>query len=960
MKRNRRSTPQLVAALLRTRSAAQASRVLSSSGDWNADFVAALFARFHPALLASPKRAEGAVFAARILRQRHAPGMVRAWCDRIEGTYLAQCGDPVAAAKLLRRAARQFRQAGAGAEAGDAFRVSVEAYAQAGQPRNAFRAASEARRAYASARVRDPIRTGDLEVNLGAVAHQSGRPLEAYRHFRRAEQCYRRHAGKPMRVATAIINQGVVLAEIDRYGEARQAYDRARKLFAARQYSAWVRQADRCLAEVDLAEGSTDRAIATLAEVREASIKDNDLVRAAFDALELSEALAQVGRLQEAIEVAQEAVRGFRRVRRPAQVGAAMIALGTARIRTGAVRLGVRDLTKAVSLLRVTDNLTGIAIAGLGLARGFLRLGRAELSRVEARRAAQVFAQQRMPGRQARALALLAEGSLQRGQSTSARREATVAVRLARHSQDPRVEIAARAILARVHRAACEHGREYRELHRAADRLEFLRNELTREESRLAFGFESIEIYHALVENRLAVGTRRAQREALGWLEKAKARVLADRVTQTFSAEGLQARLAGVVVQRLAKVERALAVAESRVTRDQSDAGLRAAHGSEILELLDERRHTLESLQARGSRALIRCGTVIASQERVLATLAPDECILEYGFANGQLFCFVLEAGSARVVERLAAESEVQDLVERLRFQLGNGALRETRLQFVGATAVRALEYYLSRADDLFLAPLELRSSLRSLQIVPYGPLHGLPFHAFSYDGQPRVERASFSYTPSLSVLDLLRHSRRSINGDAPLVLGVPDRAAPEITREIERIAIRFPGARVRLGSNATREALRHEASQAPVLHIASHGFFAARSRPVAAVRLGDAWCDLADIYALDRTSAVVVLSGCETGRGTVHVGDEWSGLVTGFLQAGARAVVAALWELHDHSAACLMDHFYDRLSDSSPIGEAMAHAQRRLIADGVSALHWAPYAVIGDPRLVLFPRSRT
>ena len=45
---------------------------------------------------------------------------------------------------------------------------------------------------------------------------------------------------------------------------------------------------------------------------------------------------------------------------------------------------------------------------------------------------------------------------------------------------------------------------------------------------------------------------------------------------------------------------------------------------------------------------------------------------------------------------------------------------------------------------------------------------------------------------------------------------------------------------------------------------------------------------------------ALVTLSACESGRGSIVAGDEQIGLPRAFLYAGARAVLHSLWRIDD------------------------------------------------------------
>jgi CHAT domain-containing protein len=84
------------------------------------------------------------------------------------------------------------------------------------------------------------------------------------------------------------------------------------------------------------------------------------------------------------------------------------------------------------------------------------------------------------------------------------------------------------------------------------------------------------------------------------------------------------------------------------------------------------------------------------------------------------------------------------------------------------------------------------------------------------------------------------------------------------------------------------------------------------------------------EIVSLDlRNTELVVLSACDTGLGAVARGEGVMGLVRAFRLAGARNVVASLWEVEDKATAALMKVFYYKLwKEAKPPIEALRDAQ--------------------------------
>lgn len=97
---------------------------------------------------------------------------------------------------------------------------------------------------------------------------------------------------------------------------------------------------------------------------------------------------------------------------------------------------------------------------------------------------------------------------------------------------------------------------------------------------------------------------------------------------------------------------------------------------------------------------------------------------------------------------------------------------------------------------------------------------------------------------------------------------------------------------------------------------------------------------------------ALVVLSACETGRGTEITGQGVMGLRASFEAAGVGALVMSLWKVPDESTALLMEAFYgamwvDRLSPAA----ALAKAQAAVRSDPRfgAPVHWAAWVLSGQ-----------
>jgi CHAT domain-containing protein len=187
----------------------------------------------------------------------------------------------------------------------------------------------------------------------------------------------------------------------------------------------------------------------------------------------------------------------------------------------------------------------------------------------------------------------------------------------------------------------------------------------------------------------------------------------------------------------------------------------------------------------------------------------------------------------------------------------------------------------------------------------------------------------------------------------------------PASRGELAALKRHFPeSAAIFVGAAATEERASSVDRNTRVVHFATHGFvdeaFPLESGLVLSIPaetdegkangLLQAW----EIFERVRLDAdLVTLSACQTALGKQVAGEGLLGLTWAFQYAGARSVLASLWEVNDAATAELMRRFYGHLRAGQPKAEALRRAQVELLRQPTTSAPyvWAAFSLIGDWR---------
>ena len=587
-----------------------------------------------------------------------------------------------------------------------------------------------------------------------------------------------------------------------------------------------------------------------------------------------------------------------------------------------------------------------------------------------------------------------ADSYLMKGDPARGLEHVNRAAELAQQMGASRTFFAARARAGTFHRALNRPEEARRAFDEAIAFVEDVRNQVAgAEQHRQRFFERRISPYHDSPYSEVVelLMSQDKANESLAYAERAKARVLLD-VLQAGKVNVAKALTAEEQEQER-KLQAEIASLNTQLNREKQREKSEEGKLAELAARLHKARLNYEAFGAslyaahpelRSQRGEIRPLTVEEA-----GTLFPDasSALLEYVVTAEKTFLFVLTAGNDATHGKLKLDAYTLPISRK--------ELAERVEQFRRQLAARDLGFR-SQAHELFnllLAPArEQLNGRTSLIIVPDEALWELPFQALaSAEDRYLLEDAKVSFAPSLTALREMRNLRRKkTDSTSPpatlLAVGNPAlheptlervrfagsdeklKALPEAEQEVETLREIYGRARskVFIGKEAREDRIKAEAPRYTTLHLATHAIpnnvlpmyshVVLSQAEEGAVEDGllEAW----EIMKLDLNADLVVLSGCETGRGRVGAGEGMIGLAWALFVAGTPTTIVSQWKVESASTTELMVEFHRQLrsgNSGQPSRRAAAEALRDAALKQMRSdeywhpFYWASFVVIGD-----------
>ena len=264
---------------------------------------------------------------------------------------------------------------------------------------------------------------------------------------------------------------------------------------------------------------------------------------------------------------------------------------------------------------------------------------------------------------------------------------------------------------------------------------------------------------------------------------------------------------------------------------------------------------------------------------------------------------------------------------------------------------------------NALIAPAQAQlRNVKALVVVPDGVLWQAPFQTLERpDGHYLLEQTAVDYVPSLAVLQALKASApRQHPAFTVLAMGDPGGQTQEQANETLAVAKLYgpKNAHTLIGKAATLDEFLKASPGYDVVHIAAHGVFDDREPMSSHMLLASSngtpqagWLRAREIQTMQLEAELVVLSGCETGKGSFEDGEGLVGMSWATLAAGAHGSLASAWRVEASSTTELMIAFHRNMLHGLSKAESLRMAELQVMhSDKYShPFYWAAFVLMGD-----------
>lgn len=335
----------------------------------------------------------------------------------------------------------------------------------------------------------------------------------------------------------------------------------------------------------------------------------------------------------------------------------------------------------------------------------------------------------------------------------------------------------------------------------------------------------------------------------------------------------------------------------------------------------------------------------------------PNTILLEYFYGEKNIFLFKISKKNNLELFKIPLTNTLKN------------AIKEFPSLFKRSDIIlKAPNKYSTLASQLYdniLSIANLKENT-SIILVPDYKLNFIPFEALLTD---HYNFTSFKDTPFLIKKHTLKiaysttflleiEQKQDINKKALVMAPIFEARQRNLDilqhsqKELEHI--NFSNTQRFIATNASLANFKRHAPSAKLIHLSTHARVDSTNQ-LPSIEFFDSTLFLPEVYTLDITADLLILSACQTNLGKVEKGEGVMSLSRGFSYVGVKSLISSLWSVNAASTAQLFNNFYTNLSADLSKSEALRKSKLDLINDTdifdrkKSPFYWAGFVFIGQ-----------
>ena len=276
---------------------------------------------------------------------------------------------------------------------------------------------------------------------------------------------------------------------------------------------------------------------------------------------------------------------------------------------------------------------------------------------------------------------------------------------------------------------------------------------------------------------------------------------------------------------------------------------------------------------------------------------------------------------------------------------------------------------------DLLIAPVKKELTTTNLLVYPIGPMSYVSFDALRPDkDEYLVEKWNTSYTSSL--FSMLRQRQESIVDTRKVFAFQPEKYGNDslatlfhVKDEISTLDSCLTIEKYQ-GREATKQQFLSNSNDARILHVASHSILDAENPYESYLifeekdSVSNYQLKASEIFATSFNADLVVLSSCNSAKGTFSGDIGIVSLSNAFYFSGVPSTLGSLWSAQDRSSSQIISEFYRNLFQNKKKSQSLTESKRSYLAqaDAIKKqpFFWANYVLYGDDSYVLIQQKDT